>query len=165
MTSSNGNIFARCWPFVRGIHRSPVNSPHKGQWRGALMFSLICVWIHGWVNNREACDLRRYPAHYDVAVMQKSGPIQCRLCVLIDKSMDSHSLTRGNLSHNDKDIVAATRRCSAYIFIHDLIAGWVTSVTPGWVMGKFIAYQAATYIRGLMLNAVNDSNVNVFHIS
>ena len=32
------------WPFVRGTHRSPVNSPHKGQWRGALMFSLICVW-------------------------------------------------------------------------------------------------------------------------
>ena len=31
------------WPFVRGIHRWPVNSPHKGQWRGALMFSLICA--------------------------------------------------------------------------------------------------------------------------
>ena len=28
--------------FMRGIHRSPVNSPHKGQWRGALMFPLIC---------------------------------------------------------------------------------------------------------------------------
>ena len=46
--------FPRNWPFVQGIHRSPVNSPHKGQWRGALMFSLICVWINGWVNNREA---------------------------------------------------------------------------------------------------------------
>ena len=54
---------------MRGIHRSPVNSPHKGQWRGALMFSLICVWINGWVNNREAGDLRRYRAHYDVTVM------------------------------------------------------------------------------------------------
>ena len=38
--------FPRNWPFLRGI---PVNSPHKGQWRGALMFSLICVWIYGWV--------------------------------------------------------------------------------------------------------------------
>ena len=47
----------------------PVNSPHKGQWRGALVFSLICVWINGWVNNREAGDLRRYRAHYDVTVM------------------------------------------------------------------------------------------------
>ena len=33
--------FPRYWPFVREIHRSPVNFPHKGQWRGALMFSLI----------------------------------------------------------------------------------------------------------------------------
>ena len=47
----------------------PVNSPHKGQWRGALMFSLICVWINGWVNNREAGDLRRYRGHHDVTVM------------------------------------------------------------------------------------------------
>ena len=61
--------FPRYWPFVRGIHRSPVNSLHKGQWRGALMFSLTCVWINGWVNNREAGDLRRYRAHYDVIVM------------------------------------------------------------------------------------------------
>ena len=38
--------FPRNWPFVRGIHRSQVNSPHKGQWHGALMFSLICVWIN-----------------------------------------------------------------------------------------------------------------------
>ena len=37
--------FPRYWPFVRGIHRSPVNSPHQAQWCGALVFSLICVWI------------------------------------------------------------------------------------------------------------------------
>ena len=43
--------FLHYWPFVRGIHRSPVNSPQKCQWRGALMFSLICAWINGWVNN------------------------------------------------------------------------------------------------------------------
>ena len=61
--------FPRYWPFVRGIHRSPVNSPHKGQWRGALMFSLICVWINGWVNNREAGNSRRYRVHYDVTVL------------------------------------------------------------------------------------------------
>ena len=61
--------FPRHWPFVRWIHRSPVNSPHKGQWCGALMFSLICVWINDWVNNREAGDLRRHLAHYDVIVM------------------------------------------------------------------------------------------------
>ena len=57
------------WPFVRGIHRSPVNCPHKGQWRGALVFCLICVWINGWVNNREAGDLRPYRPQYDITVM------------------------------------------------------------------------------------------------
>ena len=61
--------FSRYWPFVRGIHRSPVNSPHKGQWSGALVFSLIWLWINGWVNNRVAGDLRRYRTHYDVTVM------------------------------------------------------------------------------------------------
>ena len=61
--------FPRYWPFVQGIHRSPVNSPHKGQWRGALKFSLICAWINAWANNREAGDLRRYRDHYGVTVM------------------------------------------------------------------------------------------------
>ena len=62
MTSSNGNIFRVTGPV-------PVNSPHKGQWRGALMFSLICAWLNRWVNNGEAGDLRRYCGHYDVVVM------------------------------------------------------------------------------------------------
>ena len=61
--------FPRYWPFVRGIHRSSVNSPHKGQWRGALMFSMICAWMNGWVNNREADDLGSHSAHNDVTVM------------------------------------------------------------------------------------------------
>ena len=61
--------FPRYWSFVRGIHRSPVNSPHKGQWRGALMFTLICVRINGWANTRGAGDLRRHRPHCDVIVM------------------------------------------------------------------------------------------------
>ena len=64
--------FPRYWPFVQGIHRSPVNSPHKGQWRGALMLSLICAWINASVNNREAGDLKCHRAHYDVSVMGKA---------------------------------------------------------------------------------------------
>ena len=70
--------FPRYCPFVRGIDRSPVNSPHKGQWRGTLLFSLICAWINGWVNNRQAGDLRRSRTHYDVTVNKNmfdlSGP-------------------------------------------------------------------------------------------
>ena len=65
--------FRRYWPFVRGIHRSPVNSPHKAQWPGALIFSLICAWTHGWVNNQYTGDLIRHRAHYDVTVMFRRG--------------------------------------------------------------------------------------------
>ena len=63
------NHFPRYWPYVRGIHRSPENSPHKGQWRGVLMFSLIWAWINGWVNNRAAGDLRRHRVHCHVTAL------------------------------------------------------------------------------------------------
>ena len=70
MTSSNGTIFRVTGPLC-GDSPVPVNSPHKGQWRGALMFSLILAWINDWVNNREAGDLGRHCRHYDVIVMTK----------------------------------------------------------------------------------------------
>ena len=61
--------FPHYWPFVLGIHRSPVNSPHQSQWSGALVFSLIWPWINRWVNKLEAGDLRRHRPHYDVILM------------------------------------------------------------------------------------------------
>ena len=63
------NHFPRYCPFVRGIHRSPVNSPHKGQWRGALIYFFVCAWTNEWVNNRDAGDLRRNHAPFRVIVM------------------------------------------------------------------------------------------------
>ena len=60
--------FPSYWLFVRGFHRAPVHSPHKSQWRRYLMFHLICAWINSWVNNREAGDLRRHRAHYDIVM-------------------------------------------------------------------------------------------------
>ena len=62
--------FPRYWSFVREIHRSPVNSPYKGQWRGVLMFSLlICAWINGCGNHQDAVDFRRHRTHYHATVM------------------------------------------------------------------------------------------------
>ena len=83
--------FPRYWPFVRGIHRSPVNSPHKGQWRGALILSLIYVWINSWVNNSKAGDSRRYRVHYDVSVMW----IQFLIHVLIPLLVSLMSINKG----------------------------------------------------------------------
>ena len=61
--------------FVWGIHRSVVNFPHKGQWRGALMFSLIYAWTNGWVNHREAGDLRHHLAYFNVTVMDATAEV------------------------------------------------------------------------------------------
>ena len=54
------------WLFVRGIHRSPVNSPHKGQWRGALMFFYLRPYKRfskqwrGWWFETPLCTLWRH---------------------------------------------------------------------------------------------------------
>ena len=115
----NWKHLPRYWPFVRGIHRSPVNSPHKGQWRGALMFSLICVWINNWVNNREAGDLRRYRAHYDVIAMGDDdhddcdcGAVGVTLFVVAATTTNAGAMNdddndddvdKGNLDYDDDD--------------------------------------------------------------
>ena len=70
MTSSNGNIFRVTGLLCGNSPVTAVNSPHKGQWRGALMSSLICTWTDSWANNGDAGDLRRYRAHCDVIVMK-----------------------------------------------------------------------------------------------
>ena len=78
--------FPRYLPFVWGIHRSLVNSPRKGQWRGALMFSLICAWINPWVNNQEAGEFRRHRAHYDVIVLWVCAYLAATTCYLATAS-------------------------------------------------------------------------------
>ena len=60
MTSSNGNI-VRVTGHLCGEFTGP---------RGVLMCSLMRAWINGWVNNREAVDVSRHRAHYDVTVMK-----------------------------------------------------------------------------------------------
>ena len=86
--------FPRYWPFVRGIHWSPVNSPHRDQWCGALMFSLICALKNGWVNNRGAGDLTRHRAHCDVIVMESRPDYvhistACRNTIFVKKKREN----------------------------------------------------------------------------
>ena len=68
-------IFSALLALCAGNSPVPVNSPHKGQWRGALVFSLICARINDWVNNREAGDLRHHRGHYDVNVLSQCSMI------------------------------------------------------------------------------------------
>ena len=87
--------FSRYWSFVRGIHLSPVNSPHKGRWHGALMFSLICAWINSGVRNRDDGDLRHHRAPYDVTVMILERQVFIELLLIIDAMI--HSVSNGDL--------------------------------------------------------------------
>ena len=116
MTSSNGNIFRVTGPLCgeftgpgelptcAGNSPVPVNSPHKGQWRGALMFSVICVWINGLVNNREAGDLRRHRGHYHINVMF----ISCLSFVQLIGHQTTHKHTHTPLQwrHNGHDCLS-----------------------------------------------------------
>ena len=79
--------FPHYYLFLRGIHRSPVNFPHKGQWRQTLMFSLIWAWINHWVNNCEAGDLRPSSLrslwrHCDVSISQNS---EIKFAIFMDR--------------------------------------------------------------------------------
>ena len=91
MTSWNGNIFR-----VTGHLCGEFTGPWR-QWRGALMFSLICVWINGWVNNREAGDLRRHRGHYDVNVMSQQSAAAGLLPYCHDFMVPYEAM---NLAHN-----------------------------------------------------------------
>ena len=103
--------FPRYWPFVWGIHRSPVNSPHKGQWRGALMFTLICAWINGWVNNLEAGDLRPYHAHFDVIAMHHC----IRVIIILHECQWSNPEWYGWMDHNTHNIEGLVQDRSIFI--------------------------------------------------
>ena len=70
ITSWNGNIFRVAGPLCGEFTGHRWIKP-KGQWRGALMFSLICAWTNDWANNEDTGDLKRHRAHYDVSVMDE----------------------------------------------------------------------------------------------
>ena len=65
--------FSRYWSLVRGIHRLPVKSPTKASDLELRRFLLSAPWINGWIDNREAGDLRRHRTHYDVIVMRMTS--------------------------------------------------------------------------------------------
>ena len=107
--------FPRYWPFVRGIHRSPMNSLHKGQWRGAFMFSLICAWINLWVNNREAGDWRRYDA---IALMMTSSLCSSTYRSWVQKRRNSSALAMKLRISWTNPSLCVDIMCHTWLIIH-----------------------------------------------
>ena len=69
MASSNGNIFRVTGPLCGEFTGHSTEFPAQRPVTRSFNVSLICAWTNGWVNNRDAGDLRRHHAHYDVTVM------------------------------------------------------------------------------------------------
>ena len=70
MTSSNGNIFRVTGPLCgefTGHRWIPLTKASDAE---LWCFLWSAPWINGWVNNREAGELRHHRAHYDVIVMK-----------------------------------------------------------------------------------------------
>ena len=120
--------YPRNWPFVRGIHRWQVDSSYKGQWRGALMSSVICVLTNVWANNVDAGNMRHYRAQYHVTIMlftlHDGYPI---LWLLLAKALLSFLGSNAVASRlaNDSAVLTWKLRCH---WLMGLRQRWVTVV-------------------------------------
>ena len=85
---------------------SPVPDGFPTQRPVTRSFNVFCVWINGWVNNREAGDLRRYRAHYEVTVMLYVLDEQV-LVFILRKYIMHFSL---QWRHYERDVVPNNRR-------------------------------------------------------
>ena len=105
--------FSNHWTFVQGIHQSPVNSPHKGQWHGALMFSLNCAWINSWVNLDLRCHHTHYDAHYDITALW----CQCQDGILPGKEfpLSMRETNTGRLANLNKYWVRQVKNWSGQV--------------------------------------------------
>ena len=101
---------------------SAGNTPPRGQWRGALMFSLICTWTHGWGNNRDAGDLRRHCAQCDVTVTVTLR-VQLWTCHACD-----HLFT---MDHTILDGILCSTHCCA------VLACWMAYVFGPFLSGVY----------------------------
>ena len=97
----------------------PVNSPHKVQWRGALMFSLICALINGWENNGEAGDLRRHRTHYNVTVMSSNSG--CRDALLSSAGVTAILVWQGFIQNSlARKYLHSKLACKRYLSLPEL---------------------------------------------
>ena len=116
--------FPRYCHFGRVIHQSPVDSPCKDQWWGALMFSSICAWTNVSASNQEAGDLRRHGAHYDVTV----------ICI------DAYTMTLwyGITSRGQSFDIFFTVSLSNLLNKHSSCRGFETRLSLNWFHERFM---------------------------
>ena len=142
---------------------SPV-PPHKGQWCGALMFSLICVWINGWINNREAGDLRRHRAHYDVIVMANN--VRCRCMDAVVRTMEFRHQCYYCLYYHMSIGTITFINCTLYV--SEIAKVWYT-LTWRWPfdsdgISSWKGLRSALWLKTLFIMLYKRCCITLFHI-
>ena len=97
MTSSFGSTFRVTDPLCGEFTGHRWIPLIKGQWRGALMVSLICAWTNGWVNNRDVGDLRCHRPHFDVTLLNEASKIPS----LLKRTWSKHPIKKPHWNGND----------------------------------------------------------------
>ena len=164
---------------VLGSHRSPVNSPHKGRWRGPLMLCLICAWINGWVNNGEAGDLRLNRAHHcnagapakrlpnSRAILLYSHPIlpSRNFAISYDKT-PCNSKYRSWSRCIDSGVCARSDFSSVCLYLLNLLCWWLMS--KYWVSSYFMISKSIDdnikFVHCYRLSAAQSHNTCSRHI-
>ena len=144
--------FSRYWPFVRGIHWSPVDSHHKGQWRGALMYSFISASANSWASNRYAGNLWHHRAHYDVTVMFTQLRSLKRLCSKQHQCRDArmnvfcHTVTFTNYSQKTSCSNTTVNSSFQILNIHHIVILVIIFITKGqpWRVRLNVSYESIT---------------------
>ena len=93
------------------------------------MCFFICIWINGWVNNREAGDLRCYRAHYDVTVMSTT---------YLDKP------------HNVTACAVSILHIGSNLRVLKVEYSWRTSPMPCLLLQRVLAYPGHWFYVGKM---------------
>ena len=178
MTSSNGKNFCITGPLCGEF---TMNSPHKGQWRWALMFSLIWAWMNSWVNNREAGDLKCHYAHYDIVVMKIQKVLQelknwYNLC----KISRVHGCRRNDYRSYSKTIIiivwpnltgeAPMNDCTNHMsgLWTIVVYTMITSMSRGWQMDRrmdSMDYSNIFSPRGQGQKSICNWHINNFYIN
>ena len=142
-----------------------MDSPHKGQWRGALICSWICAWTKGWANHRVVDDLARHHAHYNVTDdSENTMPwpfIRCHLSINGCKSNICLSKFHGPVP------AAVSPKTNVYIaWIWYQVKGFgtlsmrdmVSSIYQNWKKNRdesWTMVSCATYFSGYSLNGTD----------
>ena len=140
MTSSNGNIFR-----ITGL----LCGEFTGHWRiPRTKASDAELWSFGWVNNREAGDLRCHHAHYDAIVMYHSCLITWLLLLQLpfDKSYCYASEVEKSMSTRSRRVKMPFRQVKISLYTYEMYRKIAKIIISTSLWKKIVSTTVHVYI-------------------